>query len=122
MQRRSFLRRTGLALGASAVLPSLSLGSTSTASLDSWEGIRSQFLLDPKRIHMAQMFLASHPKPVRDAIDRHRKLLDESPVEYWEHQWKTIEPEVCQSAGRYINADPTEISLTDSTSMALGLL
>ncbi len=122
MQRRSFLRRTGLALGASAVLPSLSLGSTSTASLDSWEGIRSQFLLDPKRIHMAQMFLASHPKPVRDAIDHHRKMFDESPVEYWEHNWKTMEPEMCKATANYIQAEPSEVALTDSTTMGLGLL
>ncbi|MBI1769974.1 MAG: aminotransferase class V-fold PLP-dependent enzyme [Bacteroidetes bacterium] len=122
MQRRSFLRRTGLALGAGAVLPSLSFTSPSNVSLDSWANVRSQFLLDPKRIHMAQMFLASHPKPVRDAIDHHRKMFDESPVEYWEHNWKTMEPEMCKAAANYIQADPTEVALTDSTTMGLGLL
>lgn len=124
MQRRSFLRRTSLALGASAVLPSLSLQaspSTST-SLDTWAGVRSQFLLDPKKIHMAQMFLAAHPKIVRDAIDRHRKAFDESPVEYWEQHWKTMEPETCKAAANYIQSDPGEVALTDSTTMGLGLL
>lgn len=121
MKRRFFLRSTGLALGAGVVLPHLSQGST-TPSLDSWSNVREQFLLQPGRIHMAQMFLASHPKPVRDAIDRYRKLLDESPVEYWEKNFGTMEPSLCEAAAKYIQADPGEIALTDSTTMGLGIL
>ena len=121
MKRRFFLRSTGLALGAGVVLPHLSQGST-TPSLDSWSNVREQFLLQPGRIHMAQMFLASHPKPVRDAIERYRKLLDESPVEYWEKNFGTMEPSLCEAAAKYIQADPGEIALTDSTTMGLGIL
>ena len=121
MKRRFFLRSTGLALGAGVVLPHLSQGST-TPSLDSWSNVREQFLLQPGRIHMAQMFLASHPKPVRDAIERYRKLLDENPVEYWEKNFGTMEPSLCEAAAKYIQADPGEIALTDSTTMGLGIL
>ena len=121
MKRRFFLRSTGLALGAGVVLPHLSQGST-VPSLDSWSNVREQFLLQPGRIHMAQMFLASHPKPVRDAIERYRKLLDENPVEYWEKNFGTMEPSLCEAAAKYIQADPGEIALTDSTTMGLGIL
>ena len=121
MKRRFFLLSTGLALGAGVVLPHLSQGST-VPSLDSWSNVREQFLLQPGRIHMAQMFLASHPKPVRDAIERYRKLLDENPVEYWEKNFGTMEPSLCEAAAKYIQADPGEIALTDSTTMGLGIL
>lgn len=122
MQRRSFLRRAGLAIGAGAVLPTLIQSSAQSAAFGSWQSVRESFLLDPGRIHMAQMFLASHPKPVREAIDRHRKNFDESPVEYWENNWKIMEPAVCEAAARYMQADPQEIALTDSTTMGLGIL
>jgi|APTNR8051073442_1049403.scaffolds.fasta_scaffold00017_160 selenocysteine lyase/cysteine desulfurase len=133
MDRRKFLHNSGLAMGASLVLPALSCTtstpetssvkeSTQPLSLETWEGVRSQFNLTPERIHMSQMLLASHPTPVREAIEKHRKNFDENPFEYWENNWIEAEKVVCQSAANYLNVDPSEIVLTDSTTMGLAVL
>ncbi|HEY3429138.1 MAG TPA: aminotransferase class V-fold PLP-dependent enzyme [Cyclobacteriaceae bacterium] len=131
MDRRKFLQNSGFAMGAGFVLPVLSC-TPSTAntseenkkdlSLDSWTGVRNQFNLTPDRIHMSQMLLASHPKPVREAIEKHRKNFDENPFEYWENNWIEAEKIVTKAAGHYIKADPAEIVLTDSTTMGLAVL
>ena len=71
---------------------------------------------------MAGFFLASHPASVRDAIERHRRGLDADPIGYWfEHEEKQ-ETAVLRAAADYLAVDPTEIALTDSTTMGLGLL
>jgi selenocysteine lyase/cysteine desulfurase len=126
MDRRSFIRNTGLAIGAGTVLPSmaLSIASASAAkkSLDTWAEVREQFKLTPDRIHMAQMLFAAHPKPVREAIKLHRNKFDENPVEYLEANIFTMPDEVRKSAAGYIGAEPGEIALTDSTTMGISLL
>ena len=130
MDRRKFLFNSGLAIGASALLPgckpepaiNITTESEAPASFETWADIRKQFVLNPNKIHMSQMLLASHPKPVRDAINTHRKAFDEDPVEYWEVNYPTIEKKIRQTASAYMGADPTEIALTDSTSMGLSML
>lgn len=131
MDRRKFIQNSGLALGAIGTLSTLGsceskAGQASAMiapSLDgSWESVRKQFNISHKNIQMAQMLLASHPAPVRAAIERHRQRLDESPAEYWEEQFLTAEVEVQEAAAKYMNARPEEIVLTDSTSQGLGLL
>jgi len=71
---------------------------------------------------MAQMLLASHPKPVRDAIAKHRAAYDASPATYWEEHWLTAEKKVADAAAKYMNVDASEIALTDSTTMGTSLL
>ncbi len=133
MDRRKILQNSGLAMGASLVLPALSCTSSTTEdssskevakelSLDTWLGVRNHFNLTPERIHMSQMLLASHPTPVREAIERHRKNFDENPFEYWENNWIEAEKLVCKAAANYLKADPTEIVLTDSTTVGLAVL
>lgn len=130
MDRRKFLFNSGLAIGASAIIPGCKPESSSAAtpakeeaaSFESWTDIRKQFLLSPDKIHMTLMLLASHPKAVRDAIVLHRQKLDENPTEYWESGYPVFEAKVRQSASEYMGADPTEIALTDSTTMGLGTL
>jgi selenocysteine lyase/cysteine desulfurase len=71
---------------------------------------------------MAGFFLASHPTPVREAIERHRRGFDANPIGYWlEHEAKQ-EAIVLQAAADYLAVAPTDIALTDSTTMGLGLL
>jgi selenocysteine lyase/cysteine desulfurase len=131
MDRRKFIFSTGLAIGASSILPGCkpesdkdSLTSTTDVpvSFETWAEIRKQFLLDPGKIHMTQMLLASHPKAVRDAIAAHRQKLEENPTEYWELNYPALETKVRQAASAYMGADSTEIALTDSTTMGLGTL
>nr|HMS86553.1 aminotransferase class V-fold PLP-dependent enzyme [Nitrospira sp.] len=124
--RRDFLVRTGLALGAALLADArpcaLANPSSPQGKLESWESIRAQFPLSPQLIHLAAFFLASHPTPVRDAIERHRAGLDADPIGYWVDQEEKQEARVLQAAADYLGGNPTDIALTDSTTMGLGLL
>ena len=124
--RRGFLVRTGLALSA-AVLASASSRTLANQQpspyrFTNWEDLRTQFLLSPQLIHMAAFFLASHPTSVRKAIERHRAGLDADPIGYWFEQEEKQEANVLKAAAEYLGANPTDIALTDSTTMGLGLL
>lgn len=128
MQRRDFLKKTGLLLGAlpaAGTIPALGrqkrANHTNFNPAD-WEDVRSQFALTRSRIHMATFFLTSHPRPVAAAIEQHRQAFDEDPVTYWEDHFMTAEGIVQQAAGEYLEADPAHIALTDSTTMGLGLI
>lgn len=124
--RRDFLVRTGLALGAALLADArprvLANPSSPQGKLESWENIRAQFPLSPQLIHLAAFFLASHPAPVREAIERHRAGLDADPIGYWFDHEEKQEAMVLQAAAEYLVANPTDIALTDSTTMGLGLL
>jgi kynureninase len=71
---------------------------------------------------MAGLLFASHPRPVREAITRHREELQRDPASYISHERWRLEGEVLKSAATYLGAQPADIALTDSTSMGLGLL
>ena len=124
--RRGFLVRTGLALGAAVLADGYSQRSRrSTASryrFDNWEISGRSFSFLRRLIHLAAFFLASHPTPVREAIERHRAGLDADPIGYWYEYEEKQEAKVLQAAADYLGADPTDIALTDSTTMGLGLL
>src|ERR1700732_4938743 len=88
MYRRDFLVRAGQTIGAVALASALrtteALASKQSSSdSPSWEEVRGNFNLAPGLVHMAGFFLASHPKPVRDAIEAYRRALDANPIEYF---------------------------------------
>jgi len=127
MLRRAFLIRTGLLLGTGALAsrlpqPSVRAELITPSAFDTWEAVRAQFTLTRDRIHMASFLLASHPRPVRKAIDTHRQGLDENPAEYLGKNENRLEAAVLRSAADYLGVQPTDIALTDSTTMGLGLL
>jgi selenocysteine lyase/cysteine desulfurase len=122
MDRRNFLVQSGLALAAAQLAGACTTKKAVSNSLSDWAGVRAQFPLNPNRIHMAQMFLASHPKPVADAIQMHREKFDADPVEYWEANFQTAEVIVRESAAKYMGVNQDEIALTDSTTMGLAML
>lgn len=124
--RRQFLVRTGLAFGAAFLagrIPSpVVFPASPTFVFDDWDAVRAQFPLSRELIHMAGLFLASHPAQVREAIERHRRGLDADPVGYWHEHEAKQEAAVLREAADYLGAEPSEIALTDSTTMGLGLL
>jgi selenocysteine lyase/cysteine desulfurase len=127
MRRRVFLMRTGLLLGTGVLAsrfpqPLVRAEPTTPSVSDSWEAVRAQFTLTRDRIHMASFLLASHPTPVREAIDTHRRGLDENPAEYLGENAERLAAAVLRSAADYLGVQPTDIALTDSTTMGLGLL
>jgi len=119
--RRDFIFRSTIALGAGLTIPSLNLRSSSFNPQD-WQSIREQFKLDPNRINMALMLLASHPRQVAEAIEKHRKGFDNDPVSYWEEHALDSQKMIKEAAAHYISAQPDEVALTDSTTMGLGIL
>lgn len=130
MDRRSFLNNAGIVVGAGIAIPGLSsfdevafsaIGE-SDYKLENWSDLRELFDLEPNKVHMALMLLASHPKPVKEAISMHRKKFDDNPAEYWENNFMTAEPKVIAAAAEYLNAEASEIALTDSTTQGLGIL
>lgn len=127
IDRRRFLVRSGLALSAALLSPEIFPLSQASALAEpskssDWQAVRDQFPLSRDLIHLAGFFLASHPTPVREAIERHRAGLDSDPIGYWMGHEKKQEAAVLQAAAGYLGVDPTEIALTDSTTMGLGLL
>lgn len=122
--RREFLWRTGLALSAAVLSCHLPEGEAAEPPirLDDWRTVRAQFPLSPDLVHLAGFFLASHPTTVRQAIERHRAGLDADPLGYWLAHEEQQEATVLRAAAHYLGTDPTEIALTDSTTMGLGLL
>ena len=129
--RRGFLVRTGLALGSAVLADAcppafadqlLPQSGSRKSQFGNWDAIKAQFPLSPQLIHLAAFFLASHPIPVREAIERHRAGLDADPIGYWYEHEKKQEAKVLQAAADYLGVSPTDIALTDSTTMGLGLL
>ena len=83
MLRRELLTRSGLALAAGAM--GSSAGWLDAAAQDNpleraegldWPAVRAQFALTDEFIHMSAMLISSHPKPVRKAIQEHRRGMD----------------------------------------------
>src|SRR5919202_1339482 len=120
MYRRDLLVRTGLLLGASllATVSAPARGDEPAAPAD-WGALRDQFELSRDWIHMGGLYLASHPAPVREEIERHRRGLDENPVHYLQERGPRLEAAVLRAAADYLGGAPTEIALTDSTTMGL---
>jgi isopenicillin-N epimerase len=127
MHRRDFLVRSGQAIGAAALASACRSAEAlatrqSSADSPSWEEVRGNFNLAPGLVHMSGFFLASHPKPVREAIDMYRREFDANPIEYFFDNNDKAEAAVAAAAGHYLGVDPADIALTDSTTMGLGLL
>jgi selenocysteine lyase/cysteine desulfurase len=127
LDRRGFLARTGVALAAAGLAAHLSDGGEPEASAErgappTWATVRAQFRLSRDWTHLGGLLLASHPAPVRNAIDRHRRGLDAHPVQYLHARGPQLEAAVLREAAAYLGASPADIALTDSTTMGLGLL
>ncbi|MCP1582885.1 hypothetical protein [Pseudoxanthomonas mexicana] len=81
---RRHLLAAPAALAATALLPGPLLAAvaaqTSTLpDLSDWEAVRAQFALDPAYLHFASFFIASHPTPVREALEGYRRAMDANP-------------------------------------------
>lgn len=95
-------------------------------SLD-WAKVRAQFNLAPGSLHFSQFFLVSHPRPVREAIEKYRRMLDADPVSTVEQYVPLITgggmlAELTRSASEYIGGHPEEVAITDSTTQGLALI
>ena len=129
MLRREFLNGFGISVGASLLIPSTVLGAQTAEVVASspiqpgdWTALRNLFPLTRKYIQLSTFLLASHPKPVANAIEKHRRAFDENPSDYWHQHFETIDHEICHAAGQYMGCKARNIALTDSTTMGLSLV
>jgi len=89
-----------------------------------WASVRAQFpLAAGPNARFDAFVVASHPHPVAEAIGRHRAALDADGELYVERQaFEGGDQAVLDAAARYLGANSSEIALTQSTTMGLGLL
>ena len=92
MNRRTFFKSSLVGVGALSVPGCASDGAPSLGANPSWADVRAQFELAGGRVHMAGFLLASHPRPVADAIERHRAGFDRDPTTYLQswHRLRTL--------------------------------
>jgi selenocysteine lyase/cysteine desulfurase len=81
-----------------------------------------RFTLDPAYVNLSTFLLASHPRVVRDAIERHRRALDANAALYLREAEPALEDAARAAAAAYLGAEPGQVALTDSTTMGLGLV
>ena len=132
LARRELLARTGLAFASGAIASSggstgaaaLSMAEPSSAqvSFDDWDAVRAQFALSDDFIHMSAMLISSHPRPVREAIDEHRRGMDANPITYLHQNNNRLQEAARTAAGQYLGVNGSEIALTDSTTMGVALV
>jgi selenocysteine lyase/cysteine desulfurase len=145
LTRRAFIARTSVAAGgvaavglaaaactgsdgdaddSSAAAGSGDGGNGDGAAFDpsDWESVRAQFPATDSRAQFSAWVLATHPRPVAEAIEEHRDGLDEETQRYLASAELEAETGVAELAAEYLGAQPLEVGLTDSTTMGLGLL
>ncbi len=140
MKRRKFITRAGLALGGGLAAsscgyreePSVAGAAAApqqersvpveAASLDTWPGVRSQFALSPEVIHLGALLVATHPRPVQEAIDEYRRRLNADPVTYLIEQNNAGKQAAREAAAAYVGGEADEVALTDSTTMGIALV
>lgn len=137
LNRRDFVATAGFSLFASAASRSASCkqaAASSAGNYSDWSAVRGQFDLAPDWLHFSQFYIVSHPRPVRESIERYRRMLDANPFATVEHgmgfealgneqvQEETLPSRVQRRAAEYIGGHPDEVALTDSTTQGLALI
>jgi selenocysteine lyase/cysteine desulfurase len=118
------LTRKQLLVGAAAGVAVAGCGSSSKpAAYDprDWASVKAQFPLSRDVRHFDAFVLATHPTPVREAIEHHRRGLDADPAGYLRAHEAELDQRVLEAAARYLEVPP-DFAFTDSTTMGLGLV
>jgi len=126
MDRRTMLTGSS-ALVAGSVLAGCerNLGEAAkneTATDAEWIKVRQMFPLTSGAVHMSSMLITSHPAPVSAAIERYRRALDADPVVYLENNNDRLTEQARTAAGRYFGVGASQVALTDSATMGIGLV
>ena len=131
LTRRNFLIAPA-ALAATTMLPSRLLAAVAAETpappdLSSWKSVRAQFSLDPTYLHFASFFIASHPAPVRAAIEGYRRAIDRNPflvIEkgLFEGEADNVPLHVQTEIADYLGASARDVCLTGNTTTGLALV
>ena len=127
--RRTFLKQAGVLAAALPLGSSLACATAATPHPalpgNKWAQLRQLFDQDPQAIHFANFLITSHPRPVREAIERHRAALDLNPglaMDWDLGVTEQREENVRVWAGKYLQAKPSQIALTGSTTEGLAMI
>lgn len=125
MFRRQFVGGVGAVLGSSLIARKSLAGQPATSNPNikagDWKAFRDLFPLNNDKIQLATFLLASHPKPVSDEIEKHRRNLDHDIVGYLHAQYG-VEEKIAAAAAQYMGGRGDQIALTDSTTMGLAMV
>ena len=131
LSRRRFLAAPA-ALAATALVPSalttaLAAQAGPPADLSDWGSVRAQFTLDPGYAHFASFFIASHPAPVREAIEGYRRAIDANPflvIErgLFEDDAHNLPLQVQTVIAEYLGGRAQDVCLTPNTTTGLALV
>src|ERR1041384_2977508 len=127
--RRAFLAGglLGASLAPGRLLAAAEKHTPPMPKLGGWDSVRAQFRLSKDHANFAGFYIASHPAPVRDAIDAWRRALDEEPfltVEHgmFESQAENAQRKVREEVAAYLGGKQDEIALTPNTTTGLALV
>jgi isopenicillin-N epimerase len=87
-----------------------------------WGEVRREFDLAEDQVQLGALYIASHPRTVREAIEEYRHGIDRQPVIYLDAENRRRRQETLRVAERYLGVAGEEIALTDSTTMGIGLV
>ncbi len=129
INRRHFLINTGIAVAAGAISAA---GQNSVVKatlnpavndLQNWANVREQFdTISRDYIHLSSFFLVSHPRPVREAIEKYRRAIDDNPFLFVEQNIMEMPARIQAAVAEYTGGKPEEIALTNSTTMGLAFV
>ena len=129
---RRHLLAAPAALAAGSLLPGSLLAAATAQTpplpdLSDWEAVRAQFALDPGYLHFASFFIASHPAPVREALDGYRRAIDANPFLFveramFEDDAHNLPLQVCAEVAEYLGGRGEDVCLTRSTTEGLALV
>lgn len=131
LTRRNFLLAPA-ALAATSLIPTGLLAAVAAETpalpdLTSWKNVRSQFALDPSYAHFASFFIASHPAPVRAAIEGYRRAIDRNPFHaieqgLFEDDAHNVPLQVQTEVASYLGGRAQDVCLTGNTTTGLALV
>lgn len=128
-ERRTFLKQAGILAAGLPLVASLPAPASADAlprlPRDKWAQLRALFDQDPDYLHFSNFLVTTHPRPVREAIEKHRAALDKNPglLMDWDlGVTEEREENVRTWAGRYLQASPKQIALTGSTTEGLAMI
>lgn len=129
INRRHFLINTTAAIAGGAIAAATNQNSAKASTtppeaavsdLQSWASVREQFdTISRDYIHLSSFFLASHPRPVREAIENYRRSIDDNPFLFVEKNIMEMPGQIQAAAAEYLGGKPEEVAITNSTTMGL---
>lgn len=121
--RRAFLgAAAAAAVSASALRARPAASAQAPPDESGWASLRAEFDLAPDWLHFSAFFLVSHPRAVRDEIDRIRRAIDRNPFELVEHGLFDRPAAVREAAAGYLGGRADDVALTRSTTEGLALV